>query len=1056
MADLNRPRVKSENLVWDVGTLTWVAMTQPGAGGGGGAADVQYVEDAAAVANPTGTALALRRRDTLVSEVSTDGDIIIGNATSKGELYVKHTDFINVKQSGPNAVENNAWWSKIGTTGFQTTAVCSGPFFAVSDVVSGTLLAVTAGNIIIAELWGPSHSGVNVEFKLIGMNGDEVPAMGFRLDTQTSGTSTGVIPDNTSQFWMFYLPGSHGNGAFLARATAFTSGTLNINVDATSSPAWPFLPSSGGAGGGSGDGAILDGLVPSRKATVTGSNALKVDGSAVTQPVSGTFWQATQPISGTVTVQDGGNVISVDDAAGSLTVDDGGGSITVDGTVTSNQGTAAAVANAWPIKVTDATNTATVKAASTAALATDQALVVAVSPNNSVKVTNAVASSLLAQVDQGSAGSPNSGWPVNNGTNAASTVTWDSTTVIDSALAYTTTGFATVELSMEPSGAITGGVLTFEGTDNITYFPITGIRMDSQVAETSFSLNGSPTKKIWQFNVGGLTSFRVRLSTIFTGSSTVILRAKPIAAASAVNVTGSVAANDGGGSLTVDGSLTVTQATGTNLHTVVDSGTISTITNVVHVDDNAGSLTVDGTVTSNQGTANSLANAWPVKVTDGTNTMPTGDTISRALIVKVTDGLFTPKVITGGVQPVASDNSFVVAPGPNGVLGSSQLNAVLNLASTGGTGGTCLGYSGWGGMLVTTGISGTATVSFQITFDSVTPITIPFIDYATDQISTTLSISTNTTTKVWVPIYPGAKTFSINVTATAVAGTTTVTGFLATNERPHLYTHQLPADTWASNVTKLAGTAIDVNSGNVSAGTQRVVLATDQPALTNKLLVTPDANSSINLNQVGGTAIAAKAASTFGVAAIPVWPNAVQRDTYYVAMNGIAIALTAGGGDKGLLSIEHAGASTKNVRIRRILVSGVVTTASAAVVGVLKLNVFTGTAASSGGTTITAAKANQASAAADAVSKHTPTIVAAGGPDLCTMVIATGAGGLTVGTALGTSTPMVLYDWQENGETVPMTLRSGNLESILISANGSWATTAPTITWGITVIFTEE
>jgi len=31
------------------------------------------------------------------------------------------------------------------------------------------------------------------------------------------------------------------------------------------------------------------------------TNALKVDGSAVTQPVSGTFWQATQPISGTVT-----------------------------------------------------------------------------------------------------------------------------------------------------------------------------------------------------------------------------------------------------------------------------------------------------------------------------------------------------------------------------------------------------------------------------------------------------------------------------------------------------------------------------------------------------------------------------------------------------------------------------------------------------------------------------------------------------------------------------------------------------------------------------------
>lgn len=48
------------------------------------------------------------------------------------------------------------------------------------------------------------------------------------------------------------------------------------------------------------------------------------------------------------------------------------------------------------------------------------------------------------------------------------------------------------------------------------------------------------------------------------------------------------------------GSLTVDQPTGTNLHTVIDSGTVSTITNVVHVDDNSGSLTVD------QGTASNL------------------------------------------------------------------------------------------------------------------------------------------------------------------------------------------------------------------------------------------------------------------------------------------------------------------------------------------------------------------------------------------------------------------------------------------------------------------
>ena len=76
------------------------------------------------------------------------------------------------------------------------------------------------------------------------------------------------------------------------------------------------------------------------RATISAAGALKVDGSA-----------AVQPVSGTVTVQDGGNVITVDgtvtanagtgpfpvsDNGGSLTVDDGAGSLTVDGTVTAN------------------------------------------------------------------------------------------------------------------------------------------------------------------------------------------------------------------------------------------------------------------------------------------------------------------------------------------------------------------------------------------------------------------------------------------------------------------------------------------------------------------------------------------------------------------------------------------------------------------------------------------------------------------------------------------------------------------------------------------------
>lgn len=84
----------------------------------------------------------------------------------------------------------------------------------------------------------------------------------------------------------------------------------------------------------------------------------------------------------------------------------------------------------------------------------------------------------------------------------------------------------------------------------------------------------------------------------------------------------------------------------------------------------------------------------------------------------------------------------------------------------------------------------------------------------------------------------------------------------------------------AENLAQIGGTTIDTNSGNKSAGTQRVVLATDQPNLTTplnvigsgtagsaasgvltvqgiasmtKLLVTPDANSAVNVAQLAGT-----------------------------------------------------------------------------------------------------------------------------------------------------------------------------------------------------------
>lgn len=75
--------------------------------------------------------------------------------------------------------------------------------------------------------------------------------------------------------------------------------------------------------------------------------------------------------------------------------------------------------------------------------------------------------------------------------------------------------------------------------------------------------------------------------------------------------------------------------------------------------------------------------------------------------------------------------------------------------------------------------------------------------------------------------------------------------------------------TVSTNVAQLAGTTTDTNSGSKSAGTLRVVLATDQPQLTNKILVTPDANSAVNVAQMNGAALASPDANSYAIS-----PNA--------------------------------------------------------------------------------------------------------------------------------------------------------------------------------------
>lgn len=145
-------------------------------------------------------------------------------------------------------------------------------------------------------------------------------------------------------------------------------------------------------------------------ASVSASNALKVDGSAVTQPVSGTVTANAGTGTFTVGQSSGANLhVNVDNFPASQSATQGTSpwvdNITQFGSTNISTGTGASgagiprvtVSNDSKVQAWDGTNTTTVKAASTASIATDTALVVALSPNSPVPAgTNTIGTVLSA------------------------------------------------------------------------------------------------------------------------------------------------------------------------------------------------------------------------------------------------------------------------------------------------------------------------------------------------------------------------------------------------------------------------------------------------------------------------------------------------------------------------------------------------------------------------------------------------------------------------------------------------------------------------------------
>jgi hypothetical protein len=134
------------------------------------------------------------------------------------------------------------------------------------------------------------------------------------------------------------------------------------------------------------------------------------------------------------------------------------------------------------------------------------------------------------------------------------------------------------------------------------------------------------------------------------------------------------------GTVTVAGTVALSGTPAVAQSGVWNIGSVTSITNTVTVGGTvgiSGTATVAGTVTANQGTAAALAGAWPVKLTDGTNSV--GTTLvgsAYALNVQVVGQ-------TGGGYSQKDLTAFTVGTTPVEVIGGLYDDAALTAPSAG-------------------------------------------------------------------------------------------------------------------------------------------------------------------------------------------------------------------------------------------------------------------------------------------------------------------------------------------------------------------------------------
>lgn len=342
--------------------------------------------------------------------------------------------------------------------------------------------------------------------------------------------------------------------------------------------------------------------------------------------------------------------VDVTRVQGTVTVGDGGSSLTVDGTVTSNAGTG------FPAVATDGS-----------AIVTTGTLSMGTDGTNAQTIKVAVTGEQYAIVvgDDGAGG-----W-------AAASVDPTLTDNESNSVAH---------LNVHGRNAVYNGVGwdrvrgdTANGMDvdvtrvsgNVTVVQATGSNLNAVVSGTVTANLAAGSN-----NIGDVDILTVPAPLSTSGGGT---EASALRVTIANDSTGVVSVDDNGGSLTVDGSVTVSQSTAGNLNaTVVGSG------NFTVVQATAGNLnaTVQGTVTANAGTGFGIATAGSAQLSTGPQIMGSDGTLATRIQTTAAGVLKTDGSAT--TQPVSGTVTANLAAGTNNIGDVDVLSVPAPLSTTGG------------------------------------------------------------------------------------------------------------------------------------------------------------------------------------------------------------------------------------------------------------------------------------------------------------------------------------------------------------------------------------